>query len=449
MALTIVQTVQRIKADVAHFLQPATILELCRRLEHTWRERVLDPATTVQVFLLQVLHGNTACSALPRLTGLVFSAAAYCQARALLPLQLFESLLHQVCATLQTTVNAGERWRGHRTWLVDGSGFSMPDTAPLQAHFGQPSGQKPGCGFPVAHLLALFHAGTGLLLQVVAAPLCTHDLAKAAVMHAAMAAGDLLIADRGFSSYAHLALLLQRKMHAVFRMHQKQIVDFRPGRRHVSGTGRGTKGKPRSRWIRRLGCRDQVVEYFKATLKPTWMTDAAYAALPASVEVRELRYQIRQRGLRTKTVTLVTTLLDPVRYPAEALAELYLKRWHVELNFRHLKITMGMDVLHCKTVAGVTKELYMFAIAYNLVRLVMLEAAQRQEVPLDRISFIDALRWLCHADPDTPLPNLVINPHRPFRVEPRVIKRRMKEYPLMTKPRAELRKTLLNSGNAA
>ena len=449
MALTILQVVQRIKGDIAHFLQPAVIVDLCRRLDHTWRQRILDPATTIHLFLTQVLHGNTACSALSRLSGLVFSAAAYCQARALLPLQLFELLLRQVIATLTTTVNGCDRWRGHRTWLADGSGFSMPDTAALQAHFGQPPGQKPGCGFPVAHLLALFHASTGLLLQVVAAPMRTHDLAQIILLHAAMAVDDILIADRGFSSYAHLALILQRKMHAVFRMHQKQIVDFRSGRRHVSGTNHGTKGKPRSRWVRRLGHGDQVVEYFKSKRKPAWMTTADFAALPASLTVRELRYHIRGRGFRTRTVTLVTTLLDPVRYPAEALAELYQTRWQVELNFRHLKITMGMDILHCQSVEGVTKELYMFALAYNLVRLVMLDAAQRQEVPLDRISFVDALRWLRYAEPSTPLPVLIVNPHRPNRLEPRVIKRRMKEFPLMQKPRPELRQALENPPVAA
>lgn len=449
MALNILQAVERIKADVAHFLRPTTIVELCASLGHTWRERILDPVTIVHVFLLQVLHGNVACNALPRLTGLSFSAAAYCKARMRLPLQLFATLLQRVCSTLHATVNGSERWHGHRTWLVDGSGFSMSDIPALQAHFGQPSGQKPGCGFPVAHLLALFHAGTGLLLQVVAAPLCTHDLAQVVIMHAAMAVNDLLVADRGFSSYAHLALLFQRKMHAVFRMHQKRIVSFRPWRRHACGAKPGTKGKPWSRWLRRLGRCDQVVEYFKPNECPAWMSAADYAALPESLEVRELRYRIRQRHVRTRTVTLVTTLLDPVRYPASALAELYLSRWQVELNFRHLKITMGMDILHCETVEGVSKELYMFALAYNLVRLVMLEAARRQEVPLERISFIDALRWLRHAPPGTPLAKLVVTPHRPNRFEPRVIKRRMKQYPLMKKPRAELRKALLKSGVAA
>ena len=194
---------------------------------------------------------------------------------------------------------------------------------------------------------------------------------------------------------------------------------------------------------------DQLVEYIKPKSKPVWMDDTTWAAMPETLLVRELRFLTPQRGHRTRVITLVTTLLDSDAYPAEALADLYLSRWQIEVNFRHLKTTMGMEVLHCQTVCGVLKELHMFAIAYNLVRLVMLEAAKRQQVPLDRISFIDALRWLRDAKLNTLLSDLVVNPWRPNRLEPRVIKRRMKEYCLMQKPRQNLRKALSRKRAAA
>jgi hypothetical protein len=441
MAITICEIVGQFKAEVAKALSPEIIQRVCRFLGHRWRERVLDPVTTVHVFLLQILHGNTACTALSRLAGVPFTAAAYCGARARLPLALFQNLLQRVCDALYPELEQTGRWRGHRTWSLDGSSFSMPDTPALQDHFGQPSGQAKGCGFPVAHMLALFHAGTGLLLRVVASPLRTHDMRHAATMHPEMDEGDLLLADRGLASFVHLALLFMRKMHGVFRCHQKQIVDFRVGRRHT-GSSRPEKGLPRSRYVRHLGRRDQVVEYMKPATKPKWMEEDEYAKLPDTLLVRELRFDTPQRGYRTRVITLVTTLLDPVAYPAAELAKLYLSRWQIEVNFRHLKTTMRMEVLHCKTVNGVLKEMYMFALAYNLVRLVMLEASRRQNVPLDRISFIDALRWLRDAKPDTPLTPLVVNPCRPNRLEPRVLKRRMKEYPLMKKPRGKLRKAL-------
>ena len=448
MALTVPQIVRQFKADVAKAISAETIEKICGYLGHVWRDRILNPVTTVHVFLLQILHGNTACSAMARLAGLTFTAGAYCTARTRLPLALFEELLQHVCDALFPEVHETGRWRGHRTWTLDGSSFSMADTPELQAHFGQPGAQAKGCGFPVAHMLALFHAGTGLLMRVLASPLRTHDMHHAAQMHPEMDEGDILVADRGLASYAHLALLFLRNLHALFRCHQKQIVNFRVGRQHTRQR-KPQKGLPRSRYVRRLGRWDQLVEYTKPKSKPTWMDEAAYAALPATLLLREVRYLTRQRGHRTRVITLVTTLLDPEAYPAADLAELYLSRWQIEVNFRHLKTTMGMEVLNCQSVDGVTKELYMFAVAYNLVRLVMLEASRRQRVPLERISFVDALRWLRDSEANAALTPLLVNPSRPNRLEPRVLKRRMKEYTLMTKPREALRKALLRKKRAA
>lgn len=451
MAGSIVEVVRRIKADVAGHLEGSLVEAICREIGYVWRERVLDPVTTIHLFLLQVLHGNVAMSGLRHLVEDDFTKEAYCQARMRLPLELFQRLLLRIGESLHRTFLDEGRWLGHRTWILDGSSFSMPDTAALQKHFGQPSGQAPGCGFPVGHVLALFHAGTGLLLRMLVAPLNTHDMADAAKVHDELAEGDILIGDRAFGSYAHLALLLGQKLHGVFRLHQKQIVDFQIGRVHkVKGKKHmQVAGWPSSRWIKRLGRLDQLVEYFKPAQCPEWMSAAAFAALPESIVVRELRYTVAQRGFRVRQITLVTTLLDAQRYSAEELALLYRSRWEVETNLRHLKQTLGMDVLRSKTVAGVQKELAVFALVYNLVRVVMLEAARRQRVAVERISFIDAWRWLRCAQPGEPLPDLLVNPCRPDRCEPRVRKRRPKQYPLMNRPRAVLRKALLSNRIAA
>src|SRR5271166_963893 len=450
MARSIPQILCQFKADVATAISRETITKICRYLNYSCRERILDPVTTVHVFLLQILHGNTACTALSRLAGLPFTATAYCLARKRLPLALFEDLLQRVCDALFPEVQDTGRWRGHRTWHLDGSSFSMPDTPELQAHFGQPGGQAKGCGFPVAHLLALFHAGTGLLLEVFAAPLRSHDMAGIAGIVPLLAAGDILLADRGFCSFAHLGMLMCKGVHAVFRLHQKQIVDFTPGRAHARpGQKRAPKGMPRSRWVSACGLLDQVVEYFKPVRRPEWLSEDEYKALPESIMVRELRYRIMAPGFRTREVTLVTTLLDAEAYPADELAELYGTRWRVEENLKSLKQTMKMDVLKCMTVDGVLKELTMYALAYNLVRVAMCEAAGRQGVMAERISFVDALRWLRGAEEGEEMPELVVNPSRPGRYEPRVRKRRPKQYPLMKKPRAELRKLLREKDLAA
>src|ERR1019366_3467907 len=205
-------------------------------------------------------------------------------------------------------------------------------------------------------------------------------------------------------------------------MHQKTIVSFRYRRRHAKQFPRGQRAdKPKSQWLRRLGPNDQVVRYFKSKDRPRWMTPEQFAGLPESIEVREIRYRVKQKGFRVKEVLLVTTLLDPVEYPAAELAQKFLERWAIEGNFDHLKTTMGAAVLHCKSVEEVTKELWVFALVYNLVRQVMLEAAKRQKVDTARISFVDALRWLASAHIGEELCELVVNLLREGRVEPRVI----------------------------
>ena len=255
----ILSILRRLKQDPTRELGRHAILDICRQVGHSWRVSVLDPVATVHLFLLQVLRGNTAVNHLPRLSGLSFTDLAYCQARARLPLELFEKLLARVAGRPRPAID--DAGRGHRVFPVDGSGVSMPDTRELRAHFGQPSNQAPGCGFPVARLLALFHAGTGMILEVLIGPLCTHDMSGVAKLHPRLRWGDVLAGDRGFGSFAHLALVLGRGIHGVFRRHPRLIVDFTPGRPHARpGDKNAAKGLPRSRWLRGLGVTDQVVE---------------------------------------------------------------------------------------------------------------------------------------------------------------------------------------------
>ena len=413
--------VDRIKGNLIQAV-PASLIQRCAdALGLTGRDRVLTPVVTTHLALSRALHGGTAISHLCHLTPHEFTPSAYCQAIARLPEAFF--------ATLQTSVTGQIRrdqsedcWHGHRVFLIDGTGISMPDTPALQAAFGQPPGQAKGCGFPVAHLLALFDAHSGYLLRTQLAPLRTHDLAHAVTMHGAMRTGDLLVGDRAFGSFAHLASLQQRGLHGLFRLPQ----------RRPHGTA----------W-------DRHVVYEKPARKPSWMTAAAYAKLPATSTVREVRVKVKLPGCRVQYLVLVTTLLDQSRYPAKELAKLYQLRWRIENDLRDLKITLGMDILKSKTVAGVNKEVQLFSIVYNLVRRVMVDAADRQGVAVDRISFVDALRGLTHAKPGDTVPELIVNPERPGRFEPRVKKRRPKQYPLMKKPRNVLKQEMLEQRLAA
>jgi hypothetical protein len=444
MARSIVAAIAQIKAELADPFSPRLIRGVCQTIGHVWRERRLDPVTTVHLFLLQVLHGNAACAQVPRLGGVPVSGEAYCQARKRLPVRLLRTLVWLFGQAVRREALDDGRWHGHRTFHVDGTGVSMSDTPALQKAFGQPGTQQPGCGFPVMRLVALFHAGTGLLLNLVGAPLRSHDLAEVGPLHGELRPGDILVGDRAFSSFAHLAALAARGVFGLFRGHCSQIVDFRPGRPHRGKRSRkkpNPRGLPSSVWCKRLGRSDQLVTYVKPQ-RPARMSRSDYAALPESLRVRELRFTNRRRGYRPRTITLVTTLLDPDRYPSAEVAALYRQRWQVETNLRHLKQTLKMDVLRCQTVDGVQKEVLIYALVYNLVRSVVREAANRQGVPASRISFVDAVRWLAGAIHHRGELKLRLNGERPGRLEPRVIKRRRKHFPFMTRPRAELRQAM-------
>jgi hypothetical protein len=451
MALSIAAAIERIKAGVGYWLTPKAIKALCEAVGHEWRERVLDPVTTIHLFVLQILHGNTACSHVPRLGNVDCSGEAYGQARSRIPLSVFRGLLLLITNRLPVSTSDEGHWHGHRTFLADGSSASMPDRPALQKKYGQPSTQAPGCGFPVMHLMAMFQAATGFLMAITSTTWRAHDMSQVEGMHPMLQAGDVLVGDRGLCSFVHLALLGVRGVFGVFRTHQKQIVNFRLGRRTASRKTRqrGDKNLPTSRWLKRLGKYDQLVEYVKPKLRPEWMTAEDYAGLPDRLIVREFRYSLAIPGCRTRQITLTTTLLDPVKYPATDLAELYGRRWEIETNFRHLKTTLKMEVLRCHTVEGVEKELIMYALVYNLIRLVMLEASRRQGVPVERISFVDSARWLAQAMRGVTLLKVRVNPHRPYRAEPRVRKRRTKKYKLLNRPRHVFRNRLLNKKLAA
>lgn len=454
---SIARVVEKLKQNWSAEIDEPAIIEACTDAQHPWRDRKLGPVATVQMFLLQILNGNTACNHVVRLAGKDVTGGAYCEARSRLPLAVLQTLLMRCTAKMSESVRETGLWLGHRLFILDGSSFSMSDNQPLQDYFGQSGQQAKGCGFPTAHWLALVHFGSGLIQKVFTGPLRTHDLAGVPQVHPELKTGDIALGDRAFCSYAHLALLLAQGVLGIFRAHQRLIVDFTLNRPHVDQKSRGKKGSkglPTSRWVKSLGPLDQIVEWVRPQSVPSWLTVEAFAAILPTMLVRELRYNIERPGFRVKQITLATTLLDPERYPRDELARAYGLRWNIETCFGHLKTTMQMDVLHCQTVTGVLKELTMFLLVYNMVRMTMLAAAERQGVAVERISFVDALRWLAisqlrwlgaehRADE---LPDLVVNPLRPGRYEPRVRKRRLKEYSLMKRPRAVLREALASKG---
>jgi IS4 transposase len=439
----IIPVLHRLRQDLSAILSKDMIEEACRQARYRWRARRLDPVTTIYLFIIQVLHGNTACRHVVHFGRWSFSDSAFCQARKRLPRAVFDRLVEKTAAAVRRASD-GARWLGHRVWIVDGSSFSMPDEPELRRHFGQPGVQREGCGFPVAKWLALFDVATGMLLRSSTAPLRSHEMSRVGAISDGLEPGDVVLGDRGFCSYAHLAILLRRGLHAVFRVHQQQIVDFTPGRPQARRRGPYPRplGLPTSRWLMAHGEDDQRVAWIKPKQRPRWMTEQDYESLPDEIGVRELRYRVEAPGYRVREITLVTTLLDMTIYSHEELARLYCKRWRIELNFRHIKISMNLEVLKCKTVDGVLKELSVFCLAYNLVRSVMTEWSRAHGVDPDRVGLVDAIRWLIGPEGGPEPVKLVVNPARRGRVEPRVVKRRPKQYVPLSKPRADLRKLL-------
>lgn len=390
--------------------------QLCVRQELSWRERLLWPAVFIRLFVMQILHGNTSIVHLRQLSGLDFAPSSYVGARCRLPLAVLEGLLGWLMDKGRTLAREVAD-TGRRVMIVDCSSFSMPDTPELRKHFGLPKGRGmiKGVAYPVAKLVGLMDAATGMFSQLMAAPLYTHELRHMLRVHPLLRFGDILLGDRAFGTYVHLALLAERGVDMVARLHQRR-------------KGQGGNG---------------IVVWNRPKTIPAWMTREQFMTLPMELTVRLVSYRIEQRGFRTKDITLVTTLLDEQAWPDEAIRDLYRRRWGIETCFDHLKTTMKMAVLKCKTVAGMMKELAAYLLVYNLVRLQMLQAALRQRVDVNRISFVDAARYLLVRLMGLPgVERLIVNPLRPNRQEPRAIRRRPKPYRLMTRPRAELKAKL-------
>jgi len=434
---TIVAALRRVNDHLPELLSERFINSLATKLGIGWRKRVLHPAVMVHVLIMQILFCNAAYTHLPRLSHRRFTAAAFCKAKQRLPLALLDHLI----AAIWRRCSYGEdavRFHGHRTFFADGSSASVPDTPSLQGQFGLPTSIKLGCGFPVMKLLMLFDASTGLIRQVLQNPYRSHESRLIHQMHPLLEKGDVLVADRGFCSFVHLANLLGQELHGLFRLHQRVKTTFEAA---------GRWANMRQQLVRILGPGDQLVVYCKLKVCPKWISQTDYDRLPQELILRELRYRVGRGGFRSQEVTLVTTLLDPQIYPAAELVELYGRRWQVELNFRHLKTTLKMEVLHGKSPKMVQTEILAYVLVYNLVQLVIHEAARKQGVLPERISFVDAVRWITTADGHDDLSPLLMNPLRLGRFEPRVRKRRHNGYSYMMRPRAKLKAMIARGEN--
>ena len=435
----------------AGLLRVQIVVAAARAAGYCWRDRIWTPAQTLWTFLLQVLTPGSSCRA--AVAAVLAEQAAensgtcsadpsgYCQGRQRLPLAVFRHALQTVAHSLQEQPCAANRWCGHRVWVVDGSSCSMPDTPALQEAFGQPDGQRKGCGFPVAKVVAMFCWATGAVHDIAIGKYRSNELALWYSLWSLLHRGEVVLGDRFYGAWACLAALRGIGCDGVFRLWGARKVDFRQGQR--------------------LGKYDRLMTWRHPPLTPRGMPTKLVETLPDELTVRLIRFVVARPGFRSRSITVVTTLLDPAAYPATEIARLYGDRWTVELRLRDIKTTLQMDILRGHTPDIVRKEIYMHLLAYNLIRALMAQAAATYQCPLHRLSFAGALQHLQAVLPylwlfsgtsrSKQLFQLLLNwiahdilPHRPDRLEPRVKKRRPKPYSLMNQPRPILRKALIS-----
>jgi hypothetical protein len=410
------------------------------------RQRHWPQRLTFWTFLAQVLSPGSSCRAAVRQAQAqarldkrplpADDTSAYCQARQRWPLERLGQFLNQVARTLEQRAPGAARWCGRVVKIVEGTTLTAQDTPANQKAFPQPPTQRPGGGFPMIRLVGLFSLASGALLGFATGAYLQSELSLAARLWALLEAGDVLLGDRLFGCYRVLALVRARQADAVCRLHATRRADLRCGQR--------------------CGPLDRRVVWQRPAQVPPGLSRLQWRVLPPTLTVRLVRLRVTQKGFRTRQVTLVTTLLDAQNYPPAALAELYCRRWQIELSFRQIKIALDLDHLEVRHPQMIARALAMHLLAYQLIRGLMQEAALTGQVPLSQISFQGALDAARHfgeallrassaAKRLTLLKELLrilatdAVPHRPGRVEPRALKRGAKPFPKLNCPRRQFR----------
>ena len=364
------------------------------------------------------------------------TTSPYCQARGSLSTERLEEIHNALVQEADKALVEKDLWCGHRVLVVDGTTVTAEDTLKNQKKFPQQSVQKAGCGFPILRVLGLMSLATGMIVAWGVGPWRSHELGLLQTLWDVFNAGDVLLGDRGFCSWGLLAQCGRRHLHAVFRVKGKMRRDFRRGQ-HLSKN-------------------ERLVKWLKPKQRAKTVSKREWNRLPEELTLRLVRCHLEVAGFRTRQVTLVTTLLDRVKYPASALSQLYLRRWGMELTLRNLKTTLQMEHLSCKTPENLEREIRMHFLLHNLVRRLMLEAARQHRVRLDRISFAgslsasrrfsEALLQVRSLKRRNRLKAELLRviavdqvPERPGRREPRAVKRRPKPYPLLMRHRSKFR----------
>jgi len=413
---------------------------------------IYTPSVTLWAFLSQVLHKGEQRSCLAAVSRVIVllaalgrepcanNSGAYCKARAKLSETVLMRLTTHVAIGCEKEVPPAWLWKGRHVKLVDGTTVSMPDTPENQDEYPQQAAQQEGLGFPVARIVVLMSLATAMLSGMAIGPYSGKETGEMALMRELidqLDVGDILLADKYYCSYFMIALLAERKLDFVSRLHPARKKDaYR---------------------IKRLRKNDWLIQWQRPA-RPEWMDQETYDRMPESLTLRQVEVKVAEPGFRVESFSVVTTLTDTGTYRQDDLAELYRKRWLVELDIRAIKCGLDMDVLRCKTPEMVRKEIWTSLLAYNLIRRAMLQAAIESGLSPRQLSFTNALQTMAASWMVLPtlaqsevasmiavqLASLIcpIVGHRPNRIEPRAVKRRPKPIQLLTMPRQAAREQL-------
>ena len=371
----------------------------------------------------------------------------YCRARAKLSEPALRDISCEIADEMEERADASWLWKGMHAMLIDGFTFTMPDTPENQREYPQPKTQKPGVGLPIARVVTIVSLATACVIGAAIGPYKGKQTGECAQLRSLMNSllrGTLAVFDRCYCSFLMIALMLGQDTHVCARMHQHRHTDFRRGRR--------------------LGKYDHIITWTRPQ-RPKWMSKAIYATIPPTLELREIRYNIIEKGRRTRTMTVVTTLIDAEEYTKEEIAQLYGFRWNVELDIRSIKQSLNLAHVRCKSPEMVRRELWTTFLGYNLIRTTAAAAALLHGKQPRQLSFTSVCQYVlaswmllsCDSSGATTPENccLMLLSHiatcevanRPGRLEPRVLKRRRHGYKLMQAPRRVLQAKLRNNHN--
>ena len=426
-----------------NLLTSPQLLETTEALLPEHRERLYPPTVTLAMFMRQVLEADGSCQkavngwaaqrAADGLSACSVRTGGYCRARQRLPLEMVSALTRQTGQLLSQKALRQWLWRGRAVKLVDGTGLSMPDTPENQAAYPQPSSQAAGVGFPLARLVMVICLATGAALDTAIGPHQGKGSGELGLVRGLLDGfnpGDVMLADALYCNYFLIAALMAKGVDVMFEQNGSRITDFRRGQS--------------------LGTRDHIVRWPKPATRPEWMTPEQYDNAPDAITLREVKVAHQ---------VLVTTLLDHRRVSKADLSALYARRWNVELDLRNLKTTTGMDVLSCQTPQMNDKQLWVHLLAYNVIRLLMAQAACDANVDPRSLSFKHTVQlwteWTARGLSSTndrqrlfaSIAQCKVG-HRPGRIEPRMRKRRPKPYPWLKVPRAQARRHVIRHGHA-